>query len=216
MGTSTRKTKNSAAAAETSKETTPEADPNATVTIKQAQLDKYKAKMLEFADMRKGHAVLENSYAKLTEKLTKVTAAKEAATDELRALRKTHAELERTYAQVTSEMRKEGKYLESELNQEIMDKVSFVSKTILFRTVKFIEDDEDLDEITASVLPHLPQEAKDDAEFVPKYRNTVLKAIRLGRQAVQSECKKKAERKLTFGYLAQFIVVYSQHFVCFA
>lgn len=86
------------------------------------------------------------------------------------------------------------KVKKSELNQELVNHVTNVSKTVLFRTTKFIEDELEEKEVTEEILPHLPVPIKmPKEEFIAKYSNVVYEGIKAGRTDVQSSGKKRAQ-----------------------
>ena len=82
---------------------------------------------------------------------------------------------------------------ESKLNTELLGFTDETTKTYLFRTWKFIENEEDLVFAAQELIPFLPI-ALDipEAEYVTNYKGKVNEALSKARQYVQSEGKKRA------------------------
>ena len=81
-----------------------------------------------------------------------------------------------------------------DLNQELVNHVTQTAKTVMFRTWKFIEDEEEEDDITKEIIPYLPVDiGMEEAEFVANYKNVVYDAIKNARTDVQSNGKKRAQ-----------------------
>jgi len=99
-------------------------------------------------------------------------------------------------------LRKRGKVAACELNEELKDRVENATKVYLFRIVKFVEDDEDLKELTEDVIQYLPNKEEDIKplsvqEFKDLYFLVVNEGIKFSRQYVGNEGKKRVQGKLT-------------------
>ena len=67
-------------------------------------------------------------------------------------------------------------------------------KTALFRTVKFIEDSKEEEEVTREIVPFLPVKLEMPIdEFVQQYKGVVYDSIKAGRTDVQSNGKKRVQ-----------------------
>ena len=68
------------------------------------------------------------------------------------------------------------------------------AKTALFRSVKFIEDYKEEEEVTKEIIPLLPVRLEiPEKEFVQNYKGIVYEGIKAGRTDVQSNGKKRAQ-----------------------
>ena len=82
----------------------------------------------------------------------------------------------------------------AELNQDLLNHVIHVSKTWLFRNVKFIESEEEEKKHCKKIIKQLPVEiGMPEEEFIDKYSPYVYQAIKDACQAVQSNTKKRAK-----------------------
>ena len=101
-----------------------------------------------------------------------------------------------------------------EVNQkkDMVEHVIEVTKTILFRETKFIEDKADLEEATKEIIPLLTIEQElDNKTFVKTYQNVVNKAICGQRTYIQGECKKRAAGTKVYGVRFCFILCNHSH-----
>lgn len=88
------------------------------------------------------------------------------------------------------------KVVKEDLNQELVNHVTQVAKTIMFRTWKFIEDELEEQEVTEEIIPYLPVDiGMEVEEFIANYSNVVYEAIKNARTDVQSNGKKRATGK---------------------
>ena len=115
----------------------------------------------------------------------------------IRELEQTITELHEEYAQTKNNLRKSGANAKAILNKELVEKVDEAVKTIIFRTWKFIQDEEDLEDATEACIPYLKVSLpipKD--EFIKDYGVAVNDAIKGCRQVVQAEGKKRVQGML--------------------
>ncbi len=85
------------------------------------------------------------------------------------------------------------KVAKEDLNQELVNHVTQVAKTTMFRTWKFIEDELEEKEVTEDIIQYLPVDiGMEVEEFVANYSNVVYEAIKTARTDVQSNGKKRA------------------------
>ena len=105
------------------------------------------------------------------------------------------SEMGNTIDIMTQSLRKGGKVAPCELNQQLKERVTAAAKEYLFRTVKFVEDDEDLKSLTKDIIQYLPNKEDDIKpnavkKFQDLYYVAVNDGIKLGRQYV---CKRGQE-----------------------
>ena len=80
------------------------------------------------------------------------------------------------------------------MNKELVNHVMHTGKTALFRTVKFIEDSKEEEEVTREIVPFLPVKLEMPIdEFVQQYKGVVYDSIKAGRTDVQSNGKKRVQ-----------------------
>jgi len=105
--------------------------------------------------------------------------------------------------EMTNALRKGGKVADCELNEQLKERVTAAAKEYLFRTVKFVEDDDDLKTLTGEIIEYLPNKEKDIhplsvEKFQDLYYLCVNDGIKSGRQYLCNEGKKRVQgRKLT-------------------
>jgi len=109
-------------------------------------------------------------------------------------------ELMTTIDIMTQSLRKGGKVAPCELNQQLKERVTAAAKEYLFRTVKFVEDDEDLKSLTKDIIQYLPNKEDDIKpntvkKFQDLYYIAVNDGIKLARQYVCNEGKKRVQGK---------------------
>jgi hypothetical protein len=82
----------------------------------------------------------------------------------------------------------------ADLCKELVAHVTHASKTVLFRTCKFIEDELEEMEVTRELIPYLPNKLKmSEDEFITNYSDIVYEGIKACRTDVQSNGKKRAQ-----------------------
>jgi len=101
---------------------------------------------------------------------------------------------------MTKALRKSGKVAACELNEQLKERVISATKEYLFRTVKFVEDDDDLKALTEQLIDYLPNKEKDIQpltveKFKDLYFLCVNDGIKAGRQYLCNEGKKHAQGK---------------------
>lgn len=189
-------------------------DPNRLVNVKASALDtlKEKAKNLTVAnrkikDLEKIQSSLEkecrkqsNQILTLTDSLEAVNKLKDTLEKEGDGKDEIITKLKEELDQVKEALRKGGKVAECELNKTLIDHVTEATKKILFRTVKFVQDDEDLKALAKQIVPYLPNKEADikpltTDEFADLYYLKVNDAINLARQHVGNEGKKRVQGK---------------------
>lgn len=101
------------------------------------------------------------------------------------------------------------KVKKADLNQELVNHVNQTTKTVLFRTCKFIEDALEEEEVTRELIPYLPVDiGMPEADFVANYKNVVYEAIKGCRTEVQSSGKKRAKGKNYLCKLPESCVIF--------
>lgn len=80
---------------------------------------------------------------------------------------------------------------------DVLEKVKEITKSTLFRKIKFIIDDEHLLQVTESALQYLtiPRGIEDITTWKATYAPAVTKTLSDHRGYIQSEARKRAERK---------------------
>ena len=105
--------------------------------------------------------------------------------------------------EMTKALRKGGKVADCELNEQLKERVTATAKEYLFRTVKFVKDDDDLKTLTGQIIEYLPNKEKDIhplsiEKFQDLYYLCVNDGIKSGRQYLCNEGKKRVQgKKLT-------------------
>ena len=104
--------------------------------------------------------------------------------------------------EMTKALRKGGKVADCELNEQLKERVTATAKEYLFRTVKFVKDDDDLKTLTGQIIEYLPNKEKDIhplsiEKFQDLYYLCVNDGIKSGRQYLCNEGKKRVQGKLT-------------------
>jgi len=132
--------------------------------------------------------------------LMKKAAAAEQRTKEAQALEAKlaamKAELDAAKASggTVSVSKKSSKVKKEDLSQDLVIHVTAVAKTVLFRCVKFIEDELDEKEVTEEIIPFLPIDiGMPKAKFCELYSGVVYDTIKQARSDVQSNGKKRAK-----------------------
>ena len=141
------------------------------VSITQDELTKYKEATAAFEESKQQLAKLQ------------------ASLDKLQKQRK-NTEVQVIYTE------KKKKVNQKDLNADLVLKVKQIAKTYVFRTVKFIENDDRKMLATKKVFAKLPKKmlnGMQEEEFLAKYSDIVYKAIKDACQEVQSNGKKKAQ-----------------------
>jgi len=134
----------------------------------------------------------------LTE-LKKKAAAAEQRSKENQALEsrlaQMQAELDAAKSGSCGATRKSSKVKKQDLNEDLQNHVISTAKTVLFQTVKFIEDELEEEEVTEEIIPFLPVDIGMGKEhFVKLYSGCVYDGIKAGRTDVQSNGKKTGKR----------------------
>ena len=103
-------------------------------------------------------------------------------------------DLKTELAECQDALAKTGGVDESKLNAELLMHTESSAKTGLFRTWKFIENEEDQVNAATDIIPYLPV-ALDipEAEYITNYKGKVNEGLGKARQYVQSEGKKRAQ-----------------------
>lgn len=110
-------------------------------------------------------------------------------------------ELQTKIAELTQSLRKTGKVANCELNESLKDSVFETAKLCAWRTVKFPQSDEDLAEITRSLIPYLPGgqlpslSGLDEECYVRLHLNTTNEGLKQARGYLNSEGVKRARGK---------------------
>jgi len=154
----------------------------------------------DYEKLSKNSTKLQKQLDTIAKSLEAVNQLKDGMEQELDARDKTIAALTEQLEQLKESLRKGGKVAACELNQTLVDLVLEAAKKILFRTVKFVVDDEDLKKLTADVIKHLPNKAEDIKpltveQFTDLYFLTVNEGIKMARQYVCNEGKKRVQGK---------------------
>jgi hypothetical protein len=90
-----------------------------------------------------------------------------------------------------------GKGLKNNQKEDMVEYVKEATKNFLFRTIKFVEDTDDLHDVTKCVMKYIDVDiGLDEEEFIATYSDVVSSALSAARNYVQSEGKKRAEGKL--------------------
>ena len=120
--------------------------------------------------------------------------------DEISRLADENAALKERLTKVSANLRKTGKVPQEDLNDKLVVIVENIAKTSIFRTYKFLEDDSDLLSATRATIDYLPNTLETlkltEEEFIMNYKGVVKTGIKIGRQYVQSEGRKRAKGTL--------------------
>ena len=174
---------------------------NTKIVVTKAQWENLKARAAEFTKAKKELAsaqkALKEQHKELEGNRVTITQLQESLIIKTKAFNEGKKKLEEMKVLLC----KNGKVHKSELNSGLVDKTVEASKTCLFRNIKFVEDDEDLDEAVKLTVQYLPRGEEDLeelplADYIYMYRESVNKGLQLGRQYVQSEGKKRAQGTL--------------------
>ena len=136
---------------------------------------------------------LHKEYKELENQLEESEGNLKEAHEELAEANETIEGLKVELQNTKANIRKSGGNTKALLNQELVTHTQDAGKIFTFRTWKFIEDQRDLDLATEETIKYLkvalpmPKE-----EYIKDYGQIMNKAIKLGRQTVQSEGKKRA------------------------
>lgn len=77
---------------------------------------------------------------------------------------------------------------------DLVRHVTDVTKSVLFRNWKFVEDESDLVEATTDLIPYLTIDKQlDDETFITYYKDIVQTSLNQLRNYIQGECKKRAK-----------------------
>ena len=181
--------------------------PIKTVSITEAQHKKLKENVVAhselkqlFKNLKDQHTALTNQYnAKNNESASRQEEIEEKdkqlaeLTDQVNKQNDEITALKTELAAASEAIAATGAVDESKLNTELLGFTDETTKTCLFRTWKFIENEEDLVFAAQELIPFLPI-ALDipEAEYVTNYKGKVNEALSKARQYVQSEGKKRA------------------------
>ena len=201
-----RNSKTSANAKPPAGQGTPEnPDVNGNCTVKADAYNKLVQKTKTLTKTSRELTNATNKSERLEQQITQMTASLEDANvikdqlmQQIAEKDKMIEELKQKNGEFTQVLRKNGKVAPSELNESLKDKVSEAAKKYMFRTVKFVEDDEDLLNVTESLIKYLPKKQDDLGElsveeFKRLYYLTTNEGLKLGRQYVANEGKKRAQ-----------------------
>ena len=182
---------------------TPSDDDNGRVT-RVVQVDKWrklqeKASLLEKVQRRLEKETKEKE--NIAAAFESVTELKNKLQEEVDFKKQQIREMMTTIDIMTQSLRKGGKVAPCELNQQLKERVTAAAKEYLFRTVKFVEDDEDLKALTKDIIQYLPNKEDDIKpnsvkKFQDLYYIAVNDGIKLARQYVCNEGKKRVQGKL--------------------
>jgi len=136
----------------------------------------------------------------LSSALGSVTQLKQKLEEELKKKNLQIDDLFEKVEDMTKALRKSGKVAACELNEQLKERVISATKEYLFRTVKFVEDDDDLKALTEQLIDYLPNKEKDIQpltveKFKDLYFLCVNDGIKAGRQYLCNEGKKHAQGK---------------------
>ena len=161
----------------------------------------YKNLQKEKAEMEKAMKTLVDENAALTQNVngqaaqitTLTTQLNEQNTDN--SDRDQHIEdLQKELAECQEALAKTGGVDESKLNTELLMHTESTAKSALFRTWKFIENDEDQVNAATDIIPYLPVALEiPEPEYITNYKGKVNEGLGKARQYVQSEGKKRAQ-----------------------
>ena len=181
---------------------TPSDDDNGGVT-RVVQVDKWrklqeKASLLEKVQRRLEKETKEKE--NIAAAFESVTELKNKLQEEVDFKKQQIREMMTTIDIMTQSLRKGGKVAPCELNQQLKERVTAAAKEYLFRTVKFVEDDEDLKVLTKDIIQYLPNKEDDIKpnsvkKFQDLYYIAVNDGIKLARQYVCNEGKKRVQGK---------------------
>ena len=103
-------------------------------------------------------------------------------------------QLKQDLATAQDALAKTGGVDESKLNTELLMHTESTTKTALFRTWKFIENEEDQVNAATALIPYLPVPLDiPENEYITNYKAKINDGLGKGRQYVQSEGKKRAQ-----------------------
>ena len=103
-------------------------------------------------------------------------------------------EIQQELAECQEALAKTGGVDESKLNAELLMHTETAAKTALFRTWKFIENEEDQINAATQLIPYLPVTLEiPEPEYITNYKPKVNDSLGKARQYVQSEGKKRAQ-----------------------
>ena len=184
------------------------------VTITQAQHQAFKDNVVAHNQLKTVHKELEKQFQNLQKEVSskdntiaghdEEQADNEAEINDLKkqvqtltqanATKDTEIEtLKDELAAADEALRETGTVDESKLNTELVLHTETAAKTFLFRTWKFVENEEDLVHATQDTIPFLQIELEvPENEYITNYKWKVNDALSKGRQYVQSEGKKRA------------------------
>ena len=192
-------------------------DDGATITISKKTHATLKKKAAALTKCDREYKKLYNDYNKLYKQYEGLYKVSENNENLMMEREKLLDDAHKKIAELQKLLRKNGKIHESELNSQVVDKTVETSKFQLFRTVKFVENDKDLEDVTTDVADMLGESYLKDnkltkKEFVAKYQDSTNKGIKLGRQYVQSEGKKRAKGKQNSGQTIFYCVLHYSTF----
>ena len=154
--------------------TAPE-DPDKLIQVKESVHENYKKKARKLSEANREIKELEKVIADwekhsrtkskqidaITNSLHGVNKLKDTLEAEVSKKDKVIESLKEELESVKQSLRKGGKVAACELNKALVDKVTEATKKVLFRTVKFVLDDEDLKELTKEIVQYLPNKELD-------------------------------------------------------
>jgi len=131
----------------------------------------------------------------------------DAAKDEITTMKGTISELE-------SALQKSGGDVAYNRKTDLVNHVISVTKSVLFRNWKFVEDQADLVEATHDLIQYLTIDKElDDETFVTYYKDIVQQSFNQQRNYVQGECKKRAKGMSLSCVLSYLFYNPTPHFV---
>jgi len=156
----------------------------------------------ELQEEKKKHENTRKNTEQLRDALGGITRLRQKLEEEVKEKDMEIQELLEKVEDMTKALRKSGKVADCELNEQLKERVTITAKEYLFRTVKFVEDDEDLKALTGKLIQYLPNKEKDIhplsvEKFKELYYLCVNEGIKSGRQYLCNEGKKRVQGKLT-------------------
>lgn len=196
------------------------APPNEKVTVTKKALDDLKVRAGKYEQVQKDLTKEKKKTESLQTKCDDLSNELTKSQEDYKTLKKEYDEMAQdvqSKALFIEDLQKGGacsskptksKVKKADLNQELVNHVNQVAKTVLFRTWKFIEDSLEEEEVTKEIIPYLPVDiGMAEDEFVANYSNVVYEAIKNARTEVQSNGKKRAKGKTFLCKLFKFFVM---------
>lgn len=170
-----------------------------TTSLPAATIEAMRKKVMLFNQMERERDALQvrvNSLEEeLSEKIQHIALLHQAGNDSKKQAEVKDKEIQQLKQQLLtsqSAIKKAGGVDESQLNEDLLQHVENATKSYLWRTWKFLEDEEDLEKATQEVLLYLPVDTNlPEDEFVRLYKRKVNQVLTNMRTYTQSEAKKR-------------------------